>query len=67
MVRMREEQYMADGHESSSGPAPSADTVKERLAAQDTNLGSGDQEPDPATEGDPPAPGGQGDQARDQD
>lgn len=58
---------MAGGHESSSGPAPSAETIKERLEAQDSNLGAGDQEPDPATEGTPPASGGQGDQARDPD
>jgi hypothetical protein len=41
----------------SSGNAPSADELKERVESLDeqTNLGAGNEEPDPATAEDPPS------------
>jgi len=55
--------------ESSAGEAPSADTLKERMdkLGAESNLGAGQDEPDPATAENPPRDTQQGDRERDPD
>ena len=55
------------GHQPSAEETPSADTVKERVdkLGSEMNLGSGDQEPDPATAENPPRDLQEGDSERD--
>jgi hypothetical protein len=57
------------GDQPSAEETPSADVLKERVdkLGAETNLGAGDNEPDPATADNPPQSGGQGDRARDPD
>lgn len=49
-----------------AGGAPSADQVKENVKqfGEETNLGAGNQEPDPATAENPPGQTGAGDKKR---
>ena len=53
----------------SSESAPSAETLKERVdkLGSETNLGAGNNEPDPATAENPPSDRKQGDRERDPD
>jgi len=52
----------------SSGNAPSADELKERVdkLGEQADLGAGNKEPDPATEEQPPSEVGAGDKKRTQ-
>ncbi|MGH4010740.1 MAG: hypothetical protein ACRDTH_21710 [Pseudonocardiaceae bacterium] len=52
----------------SSGNAPSADELKDRVEnlGEQTNLGAGNKEPDPATVEDPPGTVKSGDKKREQ-
>jgi hypothetical protein len=56
-------------HVPSTGEAPSAETLKERVGKlhEEQDLGAGNQEPDPATAENPPSQGQQGDRERDPD
>jgi hypothetical protein len=55
-------------HQSSAGTAPSAEEFKERLEkiGDQSNLGAGENEPDPATAQNPPSDLEAGDQKRTQ-
>ena len=55
--------------QSSSGEAPSAETLKERTdkLGSESNLGAGGEEPDPVTAEDPPQDRKEGDAKRDPD
>lgn len=57
---------MPESKPSSETAPPSAETEKDRVAklGEETNLGAGNEEPDPATAEDPPRRGGEGDEKR---
>jgi hypothetical protein len=56
------------GHQPSAEEDPSAEVLQERVDElhEKTNLGAGNEEPDPATADNPPRESGQGDRERDQ-
>lgn len=59
---------MSEPHTPAEG-APSADTVKEHVKqfGEETNLGAGNEEPDPATAENPPADLRSGDEKREKE